>query len=89
MAEQPENTAVQTPADPWMELFPLACLVSIDLAVPRFTVRDLLRLDVGSVIEAHWKEGTHLPVQANGRQIGWAEFEVIGDRLAVQVTELI
>ena len=89
MAEQPENPATPAPPDPWSDLFPLNCLVSIDLPVPRFTVRDLLRLDAGGVVEAHWKEGTHLPVLANGRQIGWAEFEVIGERLAVQLTELI
>lgn len=89
MAEQPENTATPAPSDPWIDLFPLTCLVTIELVVPKFTVRDLLRLDVGGLIEAHWKEGTHLPVLANGRQIGWAEFEVIGERLAVQLTELI
>ena len=104
MAEQPENPAPQAsaaqvpaaqapapqaPPDAWSDLLPLGCLITIDLAVPKFTVRDLLRLDAGTLIEAHWKEGTHLPVLANGRQIGWAEFEVVGERLAVQLTELI
>jgi flagellar motor switch protein FliM len=89
MADQPENPTVQPAPDPWAEVFPLTCLVTLDLEVPDFTIRDLLRLNVGSVIDAHWKEGTHLPFQANGRQLGWVDFEVIGDRLAIQVTELI
>jgi len=89
MADQPENPTVPAPPDPWVDVFPLTCLVTLDVKVPNFTIRDLLRLDAGSVIDARWKEGTRLPFQANGRQLGWVDFEVIGDRLAVQVTELI
>ena len=91
MAEQVENANATQAAlpDPWAELMLLNCRVTVDLPIPRFTSRELLRLDKGSVIESRWKEGTHLPLQVNGRQIGWVEFEVVGDKLAVQVTGLI
>jgi flagellar motor switch/type III secretory pathway protein FliN len=89
MADQTENPAPPAVADPWADVFPLTCLVTLDLPIPKFRIRDLLQLSEGSVVEAHWKEGTHLPFQANGRHLGWVDFEVIGDRLAIQVTELI
>jgi flagellar motor switch protein FliN/FliY len=89
MAETSESPSPQALPDPWVELMQLNCVVTVDVPVPKFTIRELLRLDTGSIVETRWKEGTHLPLQINGRQIGWVEFEVIGDRLAVQVTGLI
>ena len=91
MPEQTEHTAPPQAAlpDPWVDALLLNCLVTVDLPVPKFTIRELLRLDEGSIVESRWKEGTHLPLQVNGRQVGWVEFEVVGDRLAVQVTGLV
>jgi len=88
MADQSESTTAQRLPDPWSDILTFSCMVTIDLPVPKFTVRDLLQLDRGSIIETRWKEATHLPLLANGRRIGWVEFEVTGDKLAVQVTEL-
>ncbi len=90
MPDSTENTPQQAALpDPMADLLLLNCLTTVDLPVPKFTIRELLRLDEGSIVESKWKEGTHLPLQVNGRQIGWVEFEVIGDRLAVQVTGLV
>jgi flagellar motor switch protein FliN/FliY len=88
MTEPAESTSAPKLPDPWSDVLLFGCMVTIDLPVPKFTVRDLLRLDRGSIIETRWKEATHLPLMANGRRIGWVEFEVTGDKLAVQVTEL-
>jgi flagellar motor switch protein FliN/FliY len=88
MAEQAESPVAPKAPDPWSDILLFGCTVTIELPVPRFTVRDLLRLDQGSIIETRWKEATHLPLLANGRRVGWVEFEVTGDKLAVQVTEL-
>jgi flagellar motor switch/type III secretory pathway protein FliN len=88
MSEQADNTATQRPPDAWSDLMALDCVLTIDLPVPGFTVRDLLRLDRGSIVETRWKEATHLPLLANGRRVGWVEFEVTGEKFAVQVTEL-
>jgi flagellar motor switch/type III secretory pathway protein FliN len=88
MAEQAENPASQRLPDPWSHLQAFGCVLTIDLPVPKFTVRELLQLDRGSIVETRWKEATHLPLLVNGRRVGWVEFEVTGDKLAVQVTEL-
>ena len=96
MPETPENTVPQQPTvsqpslpDPWAGALPFTCSVTLDLPVPKFKVRDLLTLDRGSIMETHWKEGSHLPLLVNGKQVGWVEFEVAGDHVAVQVTELL
>jgi flagellar motor switch/type III secretory pathway protein FliN len=52
-----------------------------------FTVRDLFRLSTGSVIETDWAQSTDVPLFVNKELIGWAEFEVLGEGLAVRVTE--
>jgi len=72
----------------WDEAEWLPCLLSIDLPLKSFTVRDLLRLEVGAVLESSNAEGADVPVIVNSQLIGWAEFEVVGQRLAVRLTEL-
>lgn len=89
MPETTENPVAQPRLpDPWADMLHFDCVLTIDLPVPKFTVRELLTLDRGSIIETRWKDATHLPLLANGRRIGWVEFEVTSDKLAVQVTEL-
>jgi len=60
----------------------------VDLPMPDFKIGDLLRLREGSVINARWGLGRDVPLHLNGTLIGWVEFEVVGDRLAVRLTEL-
>ena len=49
---------------------------------------DLLRLNKGSIVETACPYTSDVPLRANGLLIGWTEFEVIGNRLAVRITEL-
>ena len=72
----------------WDEAGILPCLLSVDLAVKGFTVRDLLELAPGAILESENASGADVPVVVNTRIIGWAEFEVVSDRLAVRLTEL-
>lgn len=73
----------------WDEVLWLPCRLSVELEVPNLTIGDLLRLEKGSVVSGRWTEGSDLPVSVNGQVIGWMEFEVVNDRLAVRVTELV
>jgi flagellar motor switch/type III secretory pathway protein FliN len=66
----------------------LPCLLSIDVPIRSFTVRDLLRLEAGAILETDNADGADVPVIVNSQLIGWAEFEVVGQRLAVRLTEL-
>lgn len=54
----------------------------------RFTVGDLLRLTRGSIVETGYHQSSDLPLRVNGQLVGWTEFEVVGERLAVRLTDL-
>jgi flagellar motor switch/type III secretory pathway protein FliN len=72
----------------WKPVLGLPCELIVDLPLPGVKISDLLKLRVGSVIDAHWRVGRDVPLQLNGLLIGWSEFEVVGNRLAVRLTEL-
>jgi flagellar motor switch/type III secretory pathway protein FliN len=72
----------------WSEAAMLPCVLSVDVPLKDFAVRDLLRLEPGSIVESRNVNGADLPIFVNARLIGWAEFEVVGQRLAIRLTEL-
>jgi flagellar motor switch protein FliN/FliY len=73
----------------WPEVLELPCHLAVELEVPGFTIRDLLSLDVDSVVDTQRGEGAHVPVVVNGVMVAWAEFDVMEDRLAVRLTEIV
>lgn len=73
----------------WAAAQALPCDLRIDLHAPGFTVRDLMQLDAKSLVATGCKQTSNVPVIVNGQVLAWAEFEVIGQRLAVRLTELI
>lgn len=73
----------------WIPVLQLPCEFVLDLPLPGFQISDFLRLRPGSVINAHWRVGQDVPLHLNGRLTGWGEFEVMGDHLAVRLTELV
>jgi flagellar motor switch/type III secretory pathway protein FliN len=77
-------TSVQDPLDsmPW-----LPCTVSVDVPVVQFTIGDLLTLTQGAIVETTCHHTSDVPLRVNQLLIGWIEFEVIGDRLAVRITD--
>jgi flagellar motor switch/type III secretory pathway protein FliN len=72
----------------WADAELLPCQLSAEIEVSRFTVRDLFCLEVDSVLDAGWAQSMDVPLKANSQLIGWVEFEVIGERLAVRLTEI-
>jgi flagellar motor switch/type III secretory pathway protein FliN len=84
----PARKKVEVSQDLWQDAALLPCVLSVDVPLRLFTVRDLLRLEPGSVVESKNVNGADVPVLVNTRLIGWAEFEVMGQRLAIRVTEL-
>ncbi len=88
---KPAETALPAPAVsepdaldsiPW-----LPCTLSVELPVVRFTIGDLLRLGKGSIVETACRQTSDVPLRVNRLLIGWTEFDVIGERLAVRMTE--
>jgi flagellar motor switch/type III secretory pathway protein FliN len=72
----------------WKPVLELPCELIVDLPLPDFKISDLLKLRVGSVLEAHLLVGEDVPARLNGTLMGWIEFELVGNRLAVRLTEL-
>jgi len=66
----------------------LPCQLSLEIPVINFAVGDLLRLDKDSIVETACHSTSDIPLRVNGLLVGWTEFEVIGSRLAVRITEL-
>ena len=72
----------------WADAELLPCQLSAEVAIARFTVRDLFCLEVDSVLDSGCAQSMDVPLKANSQLIGWVEFEVIGERLAVRLTEI-
>jgi len=69
---------------PW-----LPCSLTLELPVPHFTIADLLALREGSIVETAFHHTSDVPLRVNKLLVGWTEFEAVGDRLAVRITEQI
>jgi flagellar motor switch/type III secretory pathway protein FliN len=69
---------------PW-----LPCTLTLEVPVVRFTIADLLALKEGSIVETACHHTSDIPLRVNKLLIGWTEFQVVGDHLAVRITEQI
>ena len=72
----------------WDEVKWLPCCLTAELQVQGFTLGDMLRLQVNSVINARRASSTDISLCANGQLIGWAEFDTSGEQLALRLTEI-
>ena len=82
--------AISAPSNDLLDSMPwLPCTLSLEVPVVRFTISDLLALTKGSIVETACHHTSDVPVRVNRLLIGWSEFEVIGDRLAVRITEQV
>lgn len=87
IVEQPEGDRAPERAN--FDLLPwLPCTLALDIPVVKFTVRNLLELTRGSIVQTNYHQSSDLPLRANGQLVGWTEFEVVGERLAVRLTDL-
>jgi len=84
-----ETTAAETPAHEsvFESFYWLVCRANVEISVPGFTVGDLLRLSPGAVVQTATASAKDVPVRINEILLGSGKFEVIGERLAVRITE--
>jgi len=69
---------------PW-----LPCTATLEIPVVGFTIGDLLSLTKDTIVETACHHTSDVPLRVNQLLIGWTEFDVIGDRLAVRITEQV
>jgi flagellar motor switch/type III secretory pathway protein FliN len=86
-AEPRPSAAAPEAQDPLDSMPWLPCTLSLEVPVVRFTIGDLLKLAIGSIVETASHHTSDVPLRVNQLLIGWTEFEVVGDRLAVRITE--
>lgn len=80
--------AIATEDPRWKQVEKLACRLSVEVRVPGFTLKDLLNLRPQSILRSHLVTSASPPLQVNGELVAWCDFEVLGSRLAVRLTEL-
>ncbi len=69
---------------PW-----IPCMLGLEIPVVGFTVDTLLKLKPGSLVQTSCHQSTDLPLKVNGILMAWTEFEVVGERLAARITDLV
>ncbi len=83
------STEAGLPSRKPVEVLPwLPCTLALDVAVVQFTVRTLLDLAPGVVLETSCHQSMDIPLRVNGILLAWSEFEVVGERLAARITDL-
>ena len=87
LAESPRVHSTAVGTDPLDSMPWLPFTLSLEVPVVRFTIGDLLALAKGTIVETACHHTSDVPLRVNELLIGWTEFEVIGDRLAVRITE--
>jgi len=91
MSEAPGPSKTRPPglsADPWGQVKNLACELTVDIGLTDFKVGDVLKLGRQTVVNTLWQVGRDVPLRVNGVLIGYGEFEVVKNHLAVRLTEL-
>jgi flagellar motor switch/type III secretory pathway protein FliN len=76
-------------ADPGRLLPWLPCTLALEVPVVGFTVGSLLKLVRGSLVQTSCHQSMDIPLQVNGILMAWTEFEVVGERLAARITDLV
>ena len=78
---------IETHAE-WESIARIPLRLTAGVPLPRLKVKDLVGLSEGSIVESLWTSGTDVPLKCGTVQLGWAEFEVVEQRLAVRITRL-
>lgn len=72
----------------WREVEWLPCQLSAEISVPRFTMGDLMNIEVNSVVATRLAISSEVLIRVNGEFVARGELDAVGDRLAVRLTEL-
>jgi flagellar motor switch protein FliN/FliY len=70
----------------WEVVAQLRVTMRVEVALPHFTVRDLLALKTGQVFASMLPATEDVPLMIGQVQLGWSEFEVQEQRMALRLT---
>jgi flagellar motor switch protein FliN/FliY len=63
--------------------------LTVEVGGTRISIRDLLKLNEGSVVELNRLAGEHLDILVNGTLLAKGEIVLIGESLGIRFTEII
>jgi flagellar motor switch protein FliM len=72
----------------WETLAQLRVTMRAGVILSRFRVRDLLAMKEGQVFESVSPATEDVPVRVGQVQVGWSEFEVLEQKMALRLTRL-
>ena len=72
----------------WEMLSQLKMTIRAGAALKHLRVKDLLTLKEGQIFESLSPATEDIPIEVGQRQLGWAEFEVLQQRMALRLTRL-
>jgi flagellar motor switch/type III secretory pathway protein FliN len=88
-AKVPEVHANIPPSgDPFAQVMLVPATLTVEVPVVNLSVRELFRLEKGSVVASAQSAGANLPLFVSKKLIAWGEFQVVGENLALRVAEL-
>lgn len=79
-----DGSSVEWPVVDWLPI-----VLTVTLPLPTFRVRDLLSLEVGTVVTTAWPNGDDLPLSAGTVQLAWVDMETVEQSMAVRLTRLL
>ena len=72
----------------WPMIARLPVLLAVGIPLRGFRVCDLLGLRCGQTIESTWTSSEDVPLKVGLVQLGWGEFEVVEQSMALRLTRL-
>ena len=74
--------------DDWGEAVFILAVLSAEVKFEKLTVKVLSGLEPGSILRTFHAAGSPVLVSVAGQFIGWAEFQVVGPRLALRMADM-
>lgn len=86
--DQPEPLSEKTAAD-LEAVFDVPVRISVVLGRTKMPVANLLKMDIGTVVELDRQVGEAIDIYVNDRLVARGEIVLVEDRLGVTMTEII
>lgn len=89
MAEEVENTENEENTENLKVLENIDVMLTVEVGRTEITIRDLLRLNEGSVVELDRLAGDPLDIMVNNTKIAKGEVVMVGERFGVRFGEIV
>jgi len=89
MAEEVENTENEESTENLKVLENIDVMLTVEVGRTEITIRDLLRLNEGSVVELDRLAGDPLDIMVNNTKIAKGEVVMVGERFGIRFGEIV